>query len=77
MRLVVESLPVRPGHSRDAPVTWTSSRRFVLVAATRVEFFNSTGWAFYVQVAVPMRLPDAGRLVVPDLFGIRSGLIGD
>jgi len=27
-----------------------------------VEFFNSTGWAFYVQVAVPMRLPDAGRL---------------
>jgi len=45
MRLVVESLPVRPGHSRDAPVTWTSSRRFVLVAATKVEFFNSTGWA--------------------------------
>jgi len=26
-----------------------------------VEFFNSTGWAFYVQVAVPMRLPDASR----------------
>jgi heme exporter protein D len=23
-----------------------------------VEFFNSTGWAFYVQAAVPMRLPD-------------------
>ena len=27
-----------------------------------VEFFSSTGWAFYVQEAVPMRLPDAGRL---------------
>ena len=27
-----------------------------------VAFFNSTGWAFYVQEAVPMRLPDAGRL---------------
>jgi len=25
-----------------------------------VEFFNSTGWAFYVQVTVPVRLPDAG-----------------
>jgi hypothetical protein len=27
-----------------------------------VEFFNNTGWALYDQVAVPMRLPDAGRL---------------
>ena len=27
-----------------------------------MEFFNSTGWAFYVQVAVSMRLPDACRL---------------
>jgi hypothetical protein len=27
-----------------------------------VEFFNSTGWALHGQVAVPMRLPDAGRL---------------
>ena len=27
-----------------------------------MEFFNSTGWAFYVQVVVPMRLPDAARL---------------
>jgi hypothetical protein len=26
------------------------------------ELFNSASWAFYVQVAVPMRLPDAGRL---------------
>jgi len=25
------------------------------------EFFNSTGWAFSVQVAVPMRLPDGGQ----------------
>jgi hypothetical protein len=31
-----------------------------------VAFFNSTGWAFYVQEAVPMRLPDAGRLVRTD-----------
>jgi hypothetical protein len=27
-----------------------------------VEFFNSTGWACLGQVAVPTRLPDAGRL---------------
>ena len=27
-----------------------------------VEFFNSTGWALYGQVAVPMRVSDAGRL---------------
>jgi hypothetical protein len=26
-----------------------------------VEFFNNTGWAFSVQVAVPMRLPDGGQ----------------
>jgi hypothetical protein len=32
-----------------------------------VEFFNSTGRAFYVQVALPMQLPDAGRLPVTDL----------
>src|ERR1035438_664338 len=34
---VVGSLPARPGHSRDTPVTettWTNSRRSVLVAAT-------------------------------------------
>jgi len=40
-----------------------------------VEFFNSTGWAFYVQVAVPMRLPDAGRLsntYLPGDCGITS-----
>jgi hypothetical protein len=32
-----------------------------------VEFFNSKGWAFYVQVAVPMRLPDAGRVLGSNL----------
>ena len=32
------------------------------VLAYLVEFFNSTGWAFLGQVAVPLRLPDAGRL---------------
>src|SRR5664279_2186178 len=35
--LVVGSLPARPGHSRDTPVTettWPNSRRSVLVAAT-------------------------------------------
>src|SRR5664280_1675328 len=34
---VVGSLPARPGHSRDTPVTestWSNSRRSVLVAAT-------------------------------------------
>jgi len=38
-----------------------------------VEFFNSTGWAFYVQVAVPMRLPDAGRLMGNNLPHAGSG----
>jgi hypothetical protein len=28
---------------------------------------TSAVWAFYVQVAVPMRLPDAGRLIVSNL----------
>ena len=28
-----------------------------------VELSNSTVWAFYVQVAAPVRLPDAGRLI--------------
>jgi hypothetical protein len=32
-----------------------------------VEFSNSTGWAFYIQMAVPMRLPDAGRLIGSNL----------
>jgi hypothetical protein len=32
-----------------------------------VEFFNSTGWALHVKVAVPMRLPDAGRLMGSNL----------
>ena len=34
-----------------------------------MEFFNSTGRAFYIQVAVPMRLPDAGRLLVTNPLG--------
>ena len=39
----------------------------------RVEFFKSTGWAFYIQEAVPMRLPDAGRLIESNLFEAVSG----
>src|ERR1019366_7887223 len=35
--------------------TWPVSRRPVLVTGTS----NTMGWAFYVQVAVPMRLLDA------------------
>ena len=30
---------------------------------------TSTVWAFYVQAAVPMRLPDAGRLIITDNRG--------
>ena len=37
-----------------------------------VEFFNSTGWAFYVQVVVPMRLPDVARL--PGSHLLQAGL---
>jgi hypothetical protein len=39
-------------------VVWSAFRP---CGRDQVEFFNSTGWALYIQVAVPMRLPDAGR----------------
>ncbi len=38
--------------------TWVNGRRSVRVIGT----FKTMGWAFYVQLAVQMRLPDAARL---------------
>jgi heme exporter protein D len=35
-----------------------------------VEFFNSAGWAFFVQVAVPMRL-----LMLADFAGVISHMM--
>ncbi len=67
---VVGSLPARPGHSRDTPVmeiTCTYSRRLGEVAATRGEFFNGTGWAFYVKWRC-----QCGCQMPPDFRGVIS-----
>jgi len=37
------------------------------------EFFKGTEWAFFVQVAMPMRLPDAGRLLKNKPSGVGLG----
>ena len=50
------------GYAIGKRSTWTYSRRFVLVAATWSSSSTARVGRFYVQVAVPMRLPDAGRL---------------
>jgi hypothetical protein len=60
-----ERLCLRPdSRSLTRARSLVRGRHFDVLSAFRpcgrdlVEFFNSTGWPFYVQVAVPMRLPD-------------------
>ena len=67
--------PEEPGSGRSERIsnekrqwvpesTQSCSRRSVLMAAKPADFFKTSGWAFYVQVAMPMRrLPDGGRLL--------------
>ena len=48
----------------------------VMVFTDLVHCFNNTGRAFHVQVGVPMRLPDAGRLIKRCEKGLRENRKG-
>jgi hypothetical protein len=57
--------------------TWeisTKESAFRRCGYDMVHCFNTAVWAVYVQIAVPMRLPDAGRLVARDPPSIRKAL---
>ena len=49
--------------SRNHPAAVRAGSNFPHRASGELRTSTSTEWAFFVQVAVPTRLPDAGRLM--------------